>query len=270
MLSTQLPFQSTVIEFWQCVAKEAELTGFIIDHFLGTLASSCLYEVNGEAPDRQNTATHQPFAIFCALHELLSGSEIKEELKKRFADLFALFLTSIAVYTNLSSPTKSPSSNSSNSKSSTNSKTKFGFIPNKELMKMNPCQMIVDTFHVYLQNIGMEQLAQVLTVYPQLASCTDLNKFMELLTPMALALVGQLGITSTAMAQTMHSVGKYISSPHDNQRIAAVVFYSQIVPLIPDGELSSTIMQRLNSALADPNITSLQQKNFELLQIINT
>lgn len=255
VLSTQLPFQSTVIEFWQCVAKEAELTGFIIDHFLGILGSSCLYEANGEISDRQNAATHQPFAIFCALHELLSGSDIKEELKKRFPELFALFLTSIAVYTNLSAPTKSPTSNSSNSKSTTNTnnKTKFGFIPNKELMKMNPCQMIVDTFHIYLQNIGMEQLAQVLTVYPQLATCADLNKFMELLTPIALALVGQLGITSTVMTQTIHSVGKHISSPYDNQRIAAVGLYSQIVPLKPTGELSSTIMQHLNSALGDSN-----------------
>lgn len=99
----------------------------------------------------------------------------------------------------------------------------------------------------------MEQLAQVLSVHPHLAMSTNLNKFMELLTPMAGALVGQLGITSSAMAQVVEAVADKISSPYDSQRIAAVGLYSQLVPLKPSGKLSSDIMQHLNSALGDPN-----------------
>lgn len=69
---------SNIIEFWQCVATQAELSGFVIDHFLGILGSSCLYEFSGEkaGPHNQNIATHQPFAIFCALNEILQGNEI--------------------------------------------------------------------------------------------------------------------------------------------------------------------------------------------------
>lgn len=99
----------------------------------------------------------------------------------------------------------------------------------------------------------MEQLAQILTVYPHLASSSDLHKFMELLTPMAVALVGQLGITSTAMTQVVEALADKIASPYDTQRIAAVGLYSQIVPQRPSGELSSIIMQHLNSSLGDPN-----------------
>lgn len=175
-------------------------------------------------------------------------------MKKRFADLFALFLTSVSVYTNLAPPSKSPSS-SPNIKAATDkqSKTKFGFIPNKELLKMNPCQIVLDAFQIFLQNMELEQLAQVLTVYPHLALSTDLNKFMELLTPMASALVRQFEITSTTIQQVIHSLSKYISSPYDNQRIAAVGLYSQLVPLKPTGELSATIMKHLNSGFGDPN-----------------
>lgn len=118
---------------------------------------------------------------------------------------------------------------------------------------MNPCQVVLDAFKAYLENIGMEQLAQVLAVYPHLASSADLNKFMELLTPMAGALVTQLGINSTALTQVMEALADKIASPYDTQRIAAVGLYSQIVPLKPTGELSSIIMQHLNSALGDPN-----------------
>lgn len=99
----------------------------------------------------------------------------------------------------------------------------------------------------------MEQLAEVLSVCPHLAVSTDLNKFMELLTPMANALVNQLGITSTALSQALHALSKYISSPYDHQRIASVGLYSMIVPLKPSGDLSAAIMLHLNSALGDPN-----------------
>lgn len=118
---------------------------------------------------------------------------------------------------------------------------------------MVPCQIVLDAFKFYLENIEMEQLAQVLTVYPHLAASVELNNFMELLTPMAGALVGQLGITSTAMTQVVEAIADKIASPYDSQRIAAVGLYSQIVPLKPTGDLSSIIMQHLNSALGDPN-----------------
>lgn len=78
MLATNLPFQSDITEFWRCVAVQPELTGFIIDHFVGILNSSCLYEVSEKSgPHNQNIATHQPFAIFCALKEIVQGKEIK-------------------------------------------------------------------------------------------------------------------------------------------------------------------------------------------------
>lgn len=72
-------FFSNIVEFWQCVATQADLSGFMIDHFLGILSSSCLYEVSGEktGPGYQNVATHQPFAIFCALKEIVQGKNIQ-------------------------------------------------------------------------------------------------------------------------------------------------------------------------------------------------
>lgn len=256
MLATQIPFQSNIVEFWQCVATHAELSSFMIDHFLGILSSSCLYEVSGEksGPSNQNTATHQSFAVFCVLNEILQRKNIHAELKKRFPELFAVFLASIATYTNLAPPNKSPPASSSpNAKASTNPsiKSKFSFIPNKDLVKMNPCQVVLDAFKAYLRNIEMEQLEQVLTIHPALAQSTDLNKFMEILTPMASALVGQLGLSSTAMKQVVDAVADKVASPYESERIAAVGLYSQLIPQKPTGDLSAVIMQHLNSALGD-------------------
>lgn len=253
MLATQIPFQTNIIEFWQCVATHAELSSYVIDYFLGILSSSCLYEVSGEksGPNTQNVATHQSFAIFCVLNEILQGKNIHPELKKRFPELFAVFLASIATYTNLAPPNKSPSSSPNAKAPNPSIKSKFSLIPNKDLVKMNPCQVVLDAFKAYLKNIEMEQLEQVLTVHPTLALSTDLNKFMEILTPMASALVGQLGISTTTMKQVIDAVADKIASPYESERIAAVGLYSQLIPQKPTGELSSVIMQHLNSALGD-------------------
>lgn len=118
---------------------------------------------------------------------------------------------------------------------------------------MNPCLVVLETFQSFLGNLEMEQISAVLTVCPHLASSSELNNYMELLTPMAVGVVNQLGITSSAMAHLITTLSKHISSPYDHQRIASVGLFSQIVPLKPSGEISDVIMLHLNSALSDPN-----------------
>ncbi|XP_037026601.1 maestro heat-like repeat-containing protein family member 1 [Bradysia coprophila] len=252
MFSQPLPFEKNVVEFWGMICMDHELSGTIIDNFLATLASSCIYESSDGPSERHHVATVQPFAILCALHEMMTCAEISGELKQRFAELFCMFLTSLATYTNLAPPmvpSKSPPS-----KSSANSgKAKFGFIPNKDSIKMNPCLIVLETFQSFLQNLEMEQICAVLTVCPVLATSTELNNFIEILTPMAIGLVNQLGINSSSIKQVVTCLSKYISSPYDAQRIAAVGIYSQLIPLKPSGEIASVIMLHLSAALGDPN-----------------
>ena len=76
---------------------------------------------------------------------------------------------------------------------------------------------------------------------------------MEILTPMAVALSNELGKNSSSFSHTVNALSKYVSSPYDPQRIAAIGLFSQLVPLKPNGELTSVIMLHLNSALNDPN-----------------
>lgn len=132
-------------------------------------------------------------------------------------------------------------------------KNKFGFIPNKDAIKMSPCGIVVETFQALLGNLEMEQILAVLSVCPHLASSAQLNNFMDILTPMAVGLVNEMGITSSHFSQTVTVLSRYVSSPYDGQRIAAVGLYAQLIPLKPTGEIVSVIMLHLNSALSDPN-----------------
>lgn len=182
-----------------------------------------------------------------------------------------MLLTSLATYTNLAPPMlnrisasqKQSVPNSKTSSKNSVQKSKYGFVPNKDAIKMNPCLIVLESFQKLLNTLDMEQLLTVLSVCPHLASSAELNNFIDLLTPMAVGLVNQLGITSIQLKQTVTALTKYVSSPYDSQRIAAIGLFSQLVPLLKPSlnpspgkqtdEITSVIMLHLNSALNDPN-----------------
>lgn len=58
------------------IGADPELSGTIIDNFLTTLSSSCIYESSEGPSERHHIATVQPFAILCALHEMMPCKEI--------------------------------------------------------------------------------------------------------------------------------------------------------------------------------------------------
>lgn len=258
----------------------------MLDNFLATLSASCLYEVHADSPGRsatataasaaagaKNTATAQPFAIHCALHELLGCKEIRTELQTRFPDLFATLLTALATYTNLGPPVRPrPAGDTvvqtSRSMFGFGSNTGAGAAATAAARALNPCQVVLHTFQSLLANLQMEQLHAVLAVCPQLADARDLTHFVELLAPMAVGLVGQLGSDSRPLSQTVQALSRAVASPYDPQRIAAVGLYAQLVPLrrrpaAADGpsdtsngtgsDVTAIIMLHLNAGLTDPN-----------------
>uniref|UniRef100_A0A1L8DCH9 Putative heat repeat-containing protein 7a n=1 Tax=Nyssomyia neivai TaxID=330878 RepID=A0A1L8DCH9_9DIPT len=258
MLTQSLPYDTNVAQFWKTLCSDQELTGTIIDNFLQTLATSCLYEPvdQNKKDDRNKIATIQPFAIICALKEILPCTEMQNDLKKRFPELFGMLITTLATYTGVlapNAPTTSQGGKNNSTSGGKSTSSKFGFIPNKDSIKTIPCEVVLQTFKEFLRNLGMEQLAAVFDVSPQLAASENLGNFIDIVQPIANALVNELGMTSTVMRQLVTVLSKYIPSPYDPQRVAAISLYSQLVPHKPSGEIVSVIILHLNSSLNDPN-----------------
>lgn len=253
ILAQPLPYDENLIEYWQLICCDLELVGTILDNFLAMLSTSCLYEPDEAKDDTQRIATVQPFAIFCALKEIFACREVQTELKYKFPEIFTMMLTTIATYTNLAPPMLSAKAMNSAKATNGSAKSKFGFVPNKDAVKLNPCLIVLEAFRAFLNNLEMEQVVTALAQCPQLANSSDLSNFIEMLTPVAISLSDQFSINSSAMKQIVTSLTKYVSSPYDGQRIAAVGFFSQLVPLKPCGEISSVIMLHLSAALSDPN-----------------
>ena len=262
MLLQPLPFDDNVSEFWQSLTADSDLTGTVIDNFLETIFEVLPYEqLSGESEKVQKVLTHQPFAVLCALKDIIysKDSSALSEFRKRFSPLFAMLFTILATYTNtipsMTPPVqvevekiKVPSSANKNSKG-----TRFSFIPNREVVKVNPTLVVMDTFVKLMENLEMEQIKNTLQMFPQLVSAGDLKSFSEFLPTMAVATGNSFSMNSSAMKEVIQAFSKYMSSPCDPHRIAAIGFYSQVVPLKPCGEISSVIMLHLTAALSDPN-----------------
>ncbi|XP_058812220.1 maestro heat-like repeat-containing protein family member 1 [Topomyia yanbarensis] len=255
VLSQSLPFEDNVIDYWRTITLDAELTGIILDNFIGTVTTSCLYEQQHQdkpREDAQKAVTLPPFAIICVLNEIFRSQDIKAELNVRFTEIFCMLLSTLATYINLLPPCihviPQDPGNVTIPKN-----TKRGKSSTAKDAKLNPCQIALDTFKAFLETLEMQQIFNVLDVCSNLGSSTDLHSFIEILTPLSIATAGEVGINSTTMKQIVTTLSKYVSSPYDTQRVASTGFYSHLVPLKPCGEISSVIMLHLNSSLNDPN-----------------
>lgn len=175
--------------------------------------------------------------------------------------MFAMLLTTLASCTNTiastAPPTSSTNENTNGVKTTPNQKAlkspKFSFIPNRDVVKVNPCHIVQETFIKLLNDLEMEQIKNVLTMSPQLAASVDLNNFIDFLSPLAIAAGNYFAINSNTMKHLITELTNYSNSQVDAQRIAAIGFFSFVVPLKPCGEISSVIMLHLISALSDPN-----------------
>ncbi|XP_055615310.1 maestro heat-like repeat-containing protein family member 1 isoform X2 [Toxorhynchites rutilus septentrionalis] len=255
LLTQSLPLEEYVIDYWRTITMDAELTGIILDNFIGTVMTSCLCEQQHQDKPRDNVqkaATLQPFSIICVLSEIFKSRDIRAELNARFIDTFCMLLTTLATYVNLLPPynyVHSPEGvNDTIPRNGKRAK-----MPTSKSSKLNPCQIALDTFKTFLDTLDMQQISNVLNVCPTLGSSTNLNSFIEILTPLSVATASEVGINSTMMKQIVTKLSKHVSSPYDTQRIASTGFYSHLVPLKPCGEIASVIMLHLNSSLNDPN-----------------
>ncbi|KFB39654.1 AGAP000273-PA-like protein [Anopheles sinensis] len=267
ILSQCLPLEEHVVEYWKTLTMDPDLSGTILDNFIVAVTSSCLYEQpqqqQQDTPDTTDdttrTATMHPFAIVCVLKEMFKCDELKAEMRARFAEIFCMLLSTLASYITLLPPYSvlaqpNVAGNVTIPKSARRAKGQLAQGPGKEtIAKLNPCQTILDAFQTFLDTLDMQQISIVLSVCPDLAASTDLNSFIEILTPLGVATASEVGINSALMRQLVTTMSRYVSSPYDTQRIASTGFYAHLVPLQPCGETASVIMLSLESSLNDPN-----------------
>uniref|UniRef100_A0A182TC47 Maestro/Maestro-like HEAT-repeats domain-containing protein n=1 Tax=Anopheles maculatus TaxID=74869 RepID=A0A182TC47_9DIPT len=182
-------------------------------------------------------------------------------MQTRFAEIFCMLLSTLASYITLLPPYTVLSQPGTAGNVTIPKSSRRGAKGNPggsgggkdTALKLSPCQMVLEAFQTFLETLGMQQISLVLAVCPDLAASTDLNNFIEILTPLGVATASEVGINSALMRQIVTTMSRYVSSPYDTQRIASTGFYAHLVPLQPCGESASVIMLSLESSLNDPN-----------------
>uniref|UniRef100_A0A182PSV0 HEAT repeat protein n=1 Tax=Anopheles epiroticus TaxID=199890 RepID=A0A182PSV0_9DIPT len=268
ILTQCLPLEEHVIEYWKTLTMDPDLSGIILDNFIGAVTSTCLYEQPQQQQQQQTdpsddlvtrTATLHPFAIVCVLREMFQCAELKNEMQARFAEIFCMLLSTLASYITLLPPYSvagqpNATGNVTIPKGGRGRGAKGGQAGGKDAAsRLSPCQIVLEAYQTFLDTLGMQQISLVLAVCPDLAASTDLNSFIEILTPLGVATASEVGINSSLMRQIVTTMSRYVSSPYDTQRIASTGFYAHLVPLQPIGETASVIMLSLESSLNDPN-----------------
>ena len=56
---------------------------------------------------------------------------------------------------------QSQTAQKNNKEQASSGKSKFGFVPNKDAIKMKPCLIVLETFQIYLQNLELEQVSLI-------------------------------------------------------------------------------------------------------------
>lgn len=78
MLLQPLPFDENVSEYWDSLTADNDLTGTIVDNFLETISEVAPYDqALGETEKAQKVLAHPPFALLCALKEIISRIQEK-------------------------------------------------------------------------------------------------------------------------------------------------------------------------------------------------
>ncbi|KAK7500196.1 hypothetical protein BaRGS_00008419, partial [Batillaria attramentaria] len=100
LLQYPVPYTSEVVEIWQILSQDPQLTTAMLDHFLELLQKSLPYEEKADPRDKTKfvrTATTVPLAVTFALVEIFKMEETTEQVHKLYHRLFAACLIRLGI-----------------------------------------------------------------------------------------------------------------------------------------------------------------------------
>ncbi|KAL4719398.1 hypothetical protein ACJJTC_011655, partial [Scirpophaga incertulas] len=142
LLAQRIPLKPCVVSCWQYLAREESLSSAIVDNFLRLMTSIELYEDPYNITDN-HIAALQPLTLISALREMLQEETMSPTCVAKFAELFSVLYTTVACYIEAEPPAYSLPANKN--------QERFGFVPNREAIKLSPARIAVHTFNMFLE-----------------------------------------------------------------------------------------------------------------------
>lgn len=146
-----------------------------------------------------------------ALNEMFKNTQLQDVCNQQFSELFSLLFVTLASY--IGSACSLNDQNSSQ---------------NRKLYKLNPAKVALDTFKLFLLCCGCSRSAASLLLCTHLEEDRGLVHFQQMVS----SLVESVSFEKTeVMSWLVASLGPYIRSDSESQRIAATCFFANLLKI---------------------------------------
>lgn len=241
LLVQRLPLKPSVIACWRCLARDESLSSNITDNFLRLMTSIELYEDPYHITDN-HIAALQPLTLISALGEMLQEETMKPICIAKFSDLFSVLYTTLACYIDAESPAYAPPANKT--------QERFGFVPNRESIKLSPGKITAHTFNAFLEQADCQKISEACSLCLSIEHGDSSSTLLEL----APILSGALSrYCPSQLARLVSRIAQYARYPLPPQRCAALSLLADLLNYRCNENtiLIETVLATLNTGWKD-------------------
>lgn len=241
LLAQKLPLKSCVVTAWRHLAKDELLSSAITDNFLRLMTSVELYEDPYHITSN-HIAALQPLTLISAFGEMLQEDMMKATCKAKFSELFAVLYTTLACYTAAEAPAYVPSGNKQ--------QERFGFIPNRDAIRLSPAKITVNTFNAFLQMADCHKVREACSLCLSVEHGDSSTTLLELAPILSGALCREC---PQHLSKVISAVALYGRSPLPPQRCAALALLADFINYRCNDNpvLIETVLATLNTGWKD-------------------
>ncbi|XP_034336261.2 maestro heat-like repeat-containing protein family member 1 isoform X2 [Magallana gigas] len=244
LLSYQLPFDNDMVEVWQTLCQDPQLTAAMIDHMLDLLHKSLPYEERTSEEETVRTATSLPMAVTCALKIIFDCEETEEQGLKAYHTLMGALMLRIG-----SSVGVKPVRQKEMEKEDKPKGKKVAPVSSKS---PEPSLAAIETFRSFLTRTKSNDILDILTEEGCWEKFEAEEDYPEGFTILTRALVAS-SVAAPHISKIVASLTSALSSLYDPQRVVVAAFFAELInqKCMDDADLVELVMNSLLGRLVD-------------------
>ncbi|KAJ8729683.1 hypothetical protein PYW08_001264 [Mythimna loreyi] len=241
LLAQKLPLKPSVLACWRSLARDEGLSVAITDNFLRLMTSVELYEDPYHITEH-HIAALQPLTLISAFGEMLQEDTMKPTCIAKFSDLFAVLYTTLACYIDAESPAYSPPTNKN--------QERFGFVPNRDAIKLSPAKITVQTFNAFLEQADCHKVREACSLCLSIEHSNSSTTLLDLAPILSGALCREC---PQHLSRVVSRVSAYGRCPLPPQRCAALALLADLLNYRCNDNpiLIETVLATLNTGWKD-------------------
>ncbi|XP_053610848.1 maestro heat-like repeat-containing protein family member 1 [Plodia interpunctella] len=242
LLAQRLPLKESVVSCWRSLAKDEGLSSAIVENFLRLMTSIELYEDPYHITEN-HIAALQPLTLISALGEMLQEPAMRTISISKFPELFSVLYSTLACYMAAEPPAYVLPANR---------QERFGFIPNRDSVKLSPARICVYTFNAFLDRADCQKVKEACSLCLSVEHGDSSSTLLEL----APILSGALCRSCPGhLAKLVSKVAQYSRSPLPPQRWASLALLADLLNYRCNDNtvLIETVLATLSTGWKDEN-----------------